>query len=160
MKIHEDNWEHTFSSLEEEHEDLERLFEIHQRALLAHDISAAIATITTFENRLKWHIGFEEEVLLPLYKAKAGEVEGGTLPIFQAEHRKLGESVATLSHHTAGLHDAPDTLAAILSLLDEEALFKGLLNHHALREKNLLFPRLDAVTSEPEREKALEEHFA
>ena len=154
------NSEYTFLSLESEHADLERLFDSHQRALLARDVSAAVATINTFENRLKWHIGFEEEVLLPLYKAKAGEVEGGTLPIFQAEHRKLHESAATLTRHTAGLHDAPDMLGAILNLLDEEALFKGLLNHHALREQKLLFPRLDAVTSETEREKALEEHFA
>ena len=159
MKTH-DNWENTFSSLEGEHEDLERLFESHQRALLAHDISAAIATITTFENRLKWHIGFEEEVLLPLYKARGIEVEGGTLPIFHAEHRKLCESAASLASRTTALYSASDMLGSILNLLDEEALFKGLFNHHALREKNLLFPRLDAITTGPEREKAFEAHFA
>jgi hemerythrin superfamily protein len=51
-----------------------------------------------------------------------------------------------------------DMVGSILNLLDEEALFKGLFNHHALREQNLLFPRLDAVTSETEREEALKEH--
>jgi hemerythrin-like domain-containing protein len=153
------NSEHTFSSLESEHADLERLFDRHQRALLARDVDAAVATINTFENRLKWHIGFEDEVLLPLYKVKAGEVEGGTLPIFQAEHRKLRESVATLARHTSALYTRPDLSGSILNLLDEEVLFKGLFSHHSLREHNLLFPRLDAVTSESEREKALEEHF-
>ena len=151
--------EPTFSALESEHEDLERLFESHQRALIGRDIDAAVATIKTFENRLTWHIGYEEDVLLPLYKTKAGEVEGGTLTIFQAEHRKLRETTANLARHTAALYAAPDILGSILSLMDEEALFKGLFNHHALREQNLLFPRLDAVTNEAEREKALEEHF-
>jgi hemerythrin-like domain-containing protein len=150
--------EHTFSSLEYEHNDLERLFESHQRALIARDIDAALATITAFENQLKWHIGYEEEVLLPLYKAKAGEVEGGTLPIFQAEHRKLRQSAASLAQHTGSLYTVSDMVGSILNLLDEEALFKGLFNHHALREQNLLFPRLDAVTSETEREEALKEH--
>src|SRR5690348_7402720 len=56
-KVMHHNPEHTFSSLESEHEDLERLFESHQRALIARDIDAALATITTFENQLKWHIG-------------------------------------------------------------------------------------------------------
>ena len=65
--------EHSFSSLQCEHTDLERVFEKPQRALL------------------------------PLYKTKGGEVEGGTLPIFQAEHRKLREIVARLARHTAGL---------------------------------------------------------
>lgn len=151
--------EHTFSSLETEHEDLERLFESHQRALLARDIDAALATITMFENRLKWHIEYEDEVLLPIFKEKAGEVEGGTLPIFRAEHRKLRESAANLVRHTKALYTSPDMAGSILRLLDEEALFKGLFNHHALREQNLLFPRLDAVMSEAQRGKTLEEHF-
>jgi len=153
------SFEHTFASLEAEHKDLEQLFEGHQRALIARDLDAAVATINTFQNRLNWHIGYEDRVLLPLYKAKAGEVEGGTLPIFQAEHRKLRECVASLARSTESLYSSEDIVGSILNLLDEEALFKGLFNHHALREHNLLFPRLDAVTNETERERALEEHF-
>ena len=65
--------------------------------------------------------------------------------MFQAEHRKLRENVATLSRKTAGLPTAPNMLGAILNLLDEEALFKHLFNHRALRERRLLFPRLGAV---------------
>src|SRR2546426_10219874 len=141
------NGEHTFSSLLWEHAELERLFENHQRALISKDIGAALATITTFENQLKRHIGFEEEVVLPLYKSKGAEVEGGNLPIFQAEHRKLRETVANLARHTGALYEAPDMLGSIVHLMDEEALFKGLFNHHALREQNLLFPRLDALTT-------------
>jgi len=152
--------EHSFSSLQCEHTNLERIFEKHQRALISKDVPVAFATIVTFESNLKRHIAFEEEVLLPLYKTKGGEVEGGTLPIFQAEHRKLREIAARLARHTDGLYTTPDILGAILELLDEEALFKGLMAHHTLREQNLLFPRLDALTAESEREKMLEEHFA
>ena len=149
---------HSFSSILSEHTDLEHLFEKHQRALLSKDVGAALATITTFENALKRHISYEDEVLLPLYASKGAEVEGGTLPIFHAEHRKLREISATLARHTNALYVSPDMAGAILKLLDEEALFKGLFSHHALREQNLLFPGLDACTTEPEREKALAEH--
>lgn len=152
--------EHSFTSfLLSEHDELEKLFEKHQRALLTRDIEIALATITTFENALKQHIGYEEEVLLPLYKAKRAETDGATLPIFQGEHRKLQESCDNLAHNTTALYDSSDILGSILKLLDEEALFKGLFSHHALREKNLFFPRLDACTTEWEREKAIEKHF-
>ena len=82
---------HSFSAVLSEHVDLEHLFENHQRALLSKDVGAALATITTFENALKRHISYEDEVLLPLYASKGAEVEGGNLPIFHAEHRKLRE---------------------------------------------------------------------
>jgi iron-sulfur cluster repair protein YtfE (RIC family) len=143
-----------------EHSDLDQLFENHQRALISKDLGTALATITMFQNELKRHIGYEEDVLLPLYKAKNAEVEGGTLPIFQAEHRKLKEMIASLTRRTGALHMTPDILGSILKLLDEETLFKGLFNHHALREQNLLVPRLDAMTTESERERAFEAHFA
>ena len=149
---------YTFSSLLPEHAELERLFETHQRALISRDLETALATIATFQNRLNRHIEFEEEVVLPLYKSKGAEVEGGSLPIFQAEHRKLREIVANLARSTGALSATADILGSILHLMDQEALFKGLFNHHALREQNLLFPRLDAFTTESEREKALEEY--
>jgi len=101
---------------------------------------------------------YESEVLLPLFAAKKAETEGATLPIFRAEHRKLREVCANLGHSTAVLNCSSDVLASTLTLLDQEALFKGLFSHHTLREENLLFPRLDACTTEWEREKALEKH--
>jgi hemerythrin-like domain-containing protein len=150
--------EYSLSSVLYEHDELEEIFTKHQRALLMRDVQAASATITTFQNILKRHIGYEDEVLLPLYSAKGAETEGGTLPIFQAEHRKLLESAAALVRRTEALGDSSDLLDSILKLLDEEALFKGLFSHHALREQNILFPRLDAYTTKAEREKALEKY--
>ena len=42
-------------------------------------------------------------------------------------------------------------VASVLALLDEEAMFKGLFHHHAFREQNLLFRRLDELSTEEER---------
>ena len=145
----------TFSSVLAEHSELEDLFAKHQRALLTKDVPAAVATLKTFENQLGRHIAFEDQVLLPLYASKGTEVEGATLPIFHAEHHKLKEMAAKLARQTEALDGSADLLGAILQLLDDEALFKGLFAHHGLREENLLFPALDARTTEAEREKAL-----
>ena len=147
---------HTLSSLLSEHDELQELFDKHQRALLTRDVGGALAAIAAFETALKSHMAGEDEVLLPLYAAKHAQTEGANLPIFHAEHRKLRELCANLAQSTGALYDSCDLLGSILKLFDEEALFKGLFAHHALRGKNLLFPRLDACTTEWEREKALE----
>ena len=149
---------HKFSILLSEHDELEELFDKHQRALIVKDLGTAVATISKFENELKRHIAYEDEVLLPLFAAKRAETEGATLPIFHAEHRKLRQTAANLAKSTAALSDSSDILGAILKLLDDESLFKGLFSHHALREENLFFPRLDACTTEFERKRALEKH--
>jgi iron-sulfur cluster repair protein YtfE (RIC family) len=143
------------SSLLKEHADIGHLFDNHQRALLLRDIDVALASLATFSETLERHIAYEEKTVLPLYAAKGGETEGGTLKIFQAEHRKLLDTAAKLTKHTGALYGSRDMLGSILALLDEEAGFKGLLNHHSLREKNLLFPRLDARTTATERRKVL-----
>ena len=44
---------------------------------------------------------------------------------------------------------------ALIALLYAEAQFKHLLQHHDLREENLLYPTLDRVASEEERQELL-----
>jgi len=145
----------TFLLLLKEHEDMEHLFDSHQRALLSRDLESALAMISIFSRTLERHIDYEEKSVLPLYVAKGGETEGGTLKIFQAEHNKLRDFAAKLTKHTAALYGSRDILGSILALLDQEAMFKGLLSHHTLREHTLLFPRLDARTTVEERRKVL-----
>src|SRR5215471_1069051 len=112
---------YTFSSLLSEHDELETIFDKHQRALLARDVDAALAAITHFESQLSQHIEFEDEIVLPLYAAKKAETEGATLPIFHAEHRKLREFAGQLRHKTESLYNSCDLMGSILKLLDDEA---------------------------------------
>ena len=146
---------HSFSSLLDEHAELEHLFNSHQRALLAKNVDTALAALTTFGDELDQHIDYEEHTLFPVFAEEGGETEGATLKIFQAEHRKLLEGAVRLTRKTEALYASTDMMASILALLDEEAMFKGLFHHHALREKNLLFPRLDERTTEEQRKRML-----
>ena len=144
----------SFSSLSKQHDELQQLFVGHQRALFAKDVDAALSIITTFGSVLNRHIDYEEQRLLPLYADLGAETAGGTSEIFQAEHRKLRDSLTSLMRRTEGLqglHSSNDLSDSIIALLDEEAAFKGLLHHHASREQNLLFPRLDERSTEEER---------
>jgi hemerythrin-like domain-containing protein len=141
----------SFTALSKCHDELERLFDRHQRALLASDIDRAVATLAKFGAELEHHIDFEERRLLPLYADQGAETAGGTLQIFQAEHRKLRDSAADLTRRIQLLHASADTPGDILALLDQESAFKRLFRHHAAREKKLLFPRLDERATEEER---------
>ncbi len=141
----------SFSSLAKDHVHLGRLFNSHQRALVARDGDTALATLRTFAGELTRHIDYEEQRLLPLYADKGAETVGGTLEIFQAEHRKLREGLVNLTRHTEALNASNDIVASILTLLDEEMRFKGLFHDHAFREQNLLFSRLDELSTEEER---------
>ena len=142
----------SFSSLSEQHAELDRLFTNHQEALVEKDLESALALLTTFAGGLDRHIEFEEHRLLPVYADKGAETAGGTLQIFQAEHRKLRDDMAKLMHLTEGLRRTDDITGSIVSLLEKEMAFKRLFHHHAAREQNVLFPRLDERTTEEERE--------
>jgi iron-sulfur cluster repair protein YtfE (RIC family) len=111
-----------------------------------------------FQDSLSRHIDFEETFLLPKYAQEGGETAGGTLAIFQAEHQKLKTVTEKLTHETTGLYGSSDVDAQIIAIFDQEALFKGLFEHHALREKNILIPRLEALTTPAERMELLEKH--
>lgn len=142
----------SFASLSKYHDELDRLFDGHQRALLASDLGLALARLTKFGGELDSHIDFEERRLLPLYADLGAETAGGTLEIFQAEHEKLRDSVRQLIQKTELLYPSSDLPGAILQLLTDEAAFKGLFHHHAVREQKQLFARLDERTTEEERE--------
>jgi hypothetical protein len=43
----------------------------------------------------------------------------------------------------------------VIKLFDEEATFKHVVEHHDLREQNILYPTLDRVTTEVERQELL-----
>ena len=146
--------------LGEEHGELCRLFDSHQRALLAKDIDNAIPILSKFREDLARHIEFEEASILPKYAQEGGETAGGTLAIFQAEHRKLRDMMTLLETETIALYDAHDLDAQIIEILDQESLFKGLLTHHAHREENILIPRIEARTTAEERKALLDKHAA
>jgi iron-sulfur cluster repair protein YtfE (RIC family) len=150
-----EKYPHSFSCLIGEHAELERLFDSHQRAMLEGNVGAAVAWLKTFADELCEHMDYEEKTLLPLFAEEGGETEGARLGIFQAEHRKLREQADKLTRKTQTLFASPDLMGSIIALMDDEALFKGLFHHHALREKNLLFPRLDERTTEEQRERLL-----
>ncbi len=149
----------SFGELSGLHAELDELFLEHQRALIGFDPERALALLTDYESLLAEHIREEEELLLPvyepIYQRNAAQLRGGAPEIFYGEHRKLREFVAHFKAQVPRIRDLPDPVRALIKLLDTEATFKHLVEHHHTREEKILYTELDRATSPEERDKLL-----
>ena len=145
----------SFLALLRVHERLNELFLRHQEALLEQDIARARERLAVYEQELLAHMRPEEDILLPVY-ARAGAIPGGPIELFLGEHRKMREFLERFRMALAELEAHPaDRRRRILRLFDEQTMFKHLVEHHDLRERNILYPTLDRITTEAERRELL-----
>jgi hemerythrin-like domain-containing protein len=145
----------SFVSILEVHRVLKELFLQHQEALLDLDLPRAQERLEKFERKLLHHIWEEEELLLPVYE-RAGAIPGGSPVLFTGEHRRMKELLEDFKQALASLAGRPEELKrGVLWVLDRQATFKNLMEHHNLRETNIFYPALDRVTSETERREIL-----
>ncbi len=122
------------------HQRLFELFHSHQVALLDRDVPQARRWLARFRKVLCGHAADEERWILPIYATRGGAGSNSPPEQFLAEHAKLRERVAALEAQCEAIPEPPDD-RAILALLDAEAWFKSLLEHHDVREARVLYPR-------------------
>jgi hemerythrin-like domain-containing protein len=153
-----------FLTLLEVHRELDEVFFRHQEAVLLCEIDRAIDELKTHERKLLMHMQDEEELLLPIYTARTEKIPGGSLELFTAEHKKMQKFLAEFREALPQMRakDPSDLRRSIIALLDRQFMYKHLSEHHDLRERNVLYPWLDRITSEEERRallmKCLGEH--
>lgn len=141
------------------HQWLDELFLAHQTALLSLNLGEARQYLNLYESNLLLHIKDEDELLIPLYGARASDISGGAVEFFEGEHKKIRRFLGEFNEILERLRNLKKLPLkhAIIQLLDREGMYKGLLAHHHAREHNVLYPWLDWLTSEAEREKLLEQ---
>lgn len=142
----------SFNDLLMLHRQLDELFFEHQRALLRLDLNRASTLLAAYEAELLAHMRDEEQLMIPLYRERAQAPVGGAAEIFLGEHDKLRQYLVLFREELAKLATADDLERGVLFLLDSQHLFKRLLVHHDSRETKMLYPLLDQVTTEQERE--------
>ena len=139
------------SELLELHNDLDEIFFAHQCALLHFDFTAALSLLVRYETSLLTHMKDEEDVLLPIYSERASVIKGGNPQFFLDEHLKMRRFVELFKEQIAKLAAEPKPEAGLILLLDREAFYKRLCGHHDKREREILYPELDRMTSETEK---------
>ena len=150
----------SFANLLKIHERLNELFLLHQESLLRLDIESAAERLRIYERELRAHMQVEEDLLMPVYE-RAGKIAGGPPEFFIGEHRRMLEFLERFAVTLGALKGkGGDPARRVIRLLDEEAKFKSLCEHHDMRERNIFFPALDRVTNEDERRELIGRCFA
>lgn len=140
---------YSFMSLLEVHAQLDELFLQHQEALVALDVPRARALLERYQRALEVHMRDEDELLLPLYE-RAGAAPRGPAELFSGEHARIKRQIARFFAVLDEL-GGQATPRGVVALITEQALFKGLMEHHDLRERELLYPTLDRTATPAER---------
>lgn len=142
----------SFRDLLQLHRRLDGLFLEHQRALLRLNLSGASQIFDQYEGELLAHIQDEESLMIPLYAERVTAPVGGAPDIFLGEHNKLRQFLVLFKEELNKLGTVDDLERGVLFLIDSEHLFKRLLVHHDTREKKMLYPLLDTITTGIERQ--------
>lgn len=143
--------QNSLAAFQEEHERFVELFVMHQCALMALDLKRARLALDLVRYELGVHADVEDEVLMPIFEARAGKIEGGGPELFRAEHDKVGRLLEGLSERLAVLEEARFVQPReALELIEVGFTFKHLWDHHTKRENAVFYPALDALMEGPE----------
>jgi len=149
--------EPSFQDLLEIHQALEETFALHQELLLGLELEAALETLGAYRELLELHMRHEEREVLSVF-ARAGDVPRWPPVLYTGQHEKMR---GMLDRAAAGLEamarERPANLRrAVIALLDFEATYKHLHEHHDGAEREGLFPTCDGVTTVDERRQLVE----
>ena len=139
------------SELLDIHQDLERIFFRHQQKLLHFEFDAALEILDEYERALLKHISDENTHLLPIYIERGDIKRGGAAQMFFDEHEKMIDHIAFFKEETAKLKSEETVDEKLVWLIEREAFYKKLHDHHDIRETNFLYPELDRITSDEEK---------
>lgn len=131
------------------HRELERLFFVHQQAVLIGALPQAVETLRVFTTVHDLHKRFEDEHLLPRL-ADLDDPGDWPASLYHHEHNKIEDLLTRLAAGVAELcRHAPTGTALhveLIDLLDREKSVKGLCEHHQEREEKGMLPALDRQT--------------
>ena len=145
---------HALESFMEHHARLNALFQAHQEALVGLEIARAQEALAAYRAALLEHMAFEEKQILPIYE-KLPRIRGSGVEFFTGEHEKIRALLDAVRAIVEPLRaDDPGVRARVVAAFDRSAVLKSLLEHHDLREGQLLYPRL-AETLTPDEARAL-----
>jgi len=131
------------------------MFFRHERALLDVNLRGAIERVRESEAALLAHSRQQEVLLIPLYAERAAVERGGRADFFLLEHEKMRRHLAHFREQLPRLEELPEPSRALIKLLDQQTTFKHIVEHHDEREERHLYPALERLTTEAEREELL-----
>ena len=95
-----------------------------------------------FQKGLLKHIVWEEEILFPFFESKTNMHDAGPTAVMRFEHKQIKDLLGKIWNKVSALQAANPQ--------DEEAI-KHILNMHNMKGENVLYPMIDKLSSEDEK---------
>ena len=130
--------------LEQDHHRIDHLLAEVRQMLADGELERADSTFDEVERALRRHIRIEEEVLFPIFEARMA-MGSRPVAVMSHEHRML-------DHVLAGIRQALDGGDRARARSLEETL-RGLIAAHNAKEERFLYPAIEGVLADGEREK-------
>ena len=102
-----------------------------------------------FKSELEQHIIWEEDILFPIFEKKTGIKNAGPTSVMRMEHIQIKNHLQEIKRKlNAKIIEDP--------CKEEVALFEMLKSHNE-KEENILYPGIDNLTSEQEKEQMIKQ---
>jgi len=140
-----------FSELKLNLELCDKLFLQHQVQLLHKKNEQAFAIFEKLTLIRKVHLTVMEDCLLPVFKKTLQQIPDGAKPLyFEREKKQILKYLNKYIRKLGSIILNSEELD-IVTLFEEYAWFKDLMDHHDAREKAFLFPILDEKLQKSEK---------
>lgn len=130
---------------EKDHNRLDSLFKQFQ-ANKAKEFSLAKNSFKEFMFGLKRHIGWEEEILFPIFEEKTGMKDSGPTAVMRFEHELIKKALD-------GMHKK--IKAGHVDTENEEASLLEILVQHNCKEEGILYPAMDQMLTPADADQIL-----
>jgi len=129
--------------MSEDHDRLDNKIKMYSTEKLV-NVERAEGIFILFKSELERHIIWEEDILFPIFESKTGIKDGGPTSVMKMEHIQIKNHLQEIKRklHAKNIQDP---------CKEEVALFKVLESHNQ-KEENILYPEIDNLTSEHEKE--------
>jgi len=129
--------------MSEDHDRLDNKIKMYSTEKLV-NVERAEGIFILFKSELERHIIWEEDILFPIFESKTGIKDGGPTSVMKMEHIQIKNHLQEIKRklHAKNIQDP---------CKEEVALFKVLESHNQ-KEENILYPEIDNLTSEQEKE--------
>lgn len=138
------------------HTELEDVFAFHQQSLMVLDLRRAAALLDYHWELLSLHMRQEEELLLPCFD-RAPKAKRWPRVLFTGQHQKLRELHERCRAAVRVLPTRANQRNAVLRVLQEQATYLHLEEHHDQAEREGFFPLVELGATPGEAQRLLEQ---
>ena len=134
--------------MSEDHDRLDNKIKMYGTEKLV-NVERAEGIFILFKSELERHIIWEEDILFPVFERKTGIKDGGPTSVMRMEHIQIKNHLQEIKRK---LH-----AKKIQDLCEEEVALLKLLESHNQKEENILYPGIDNLTSEQEKDQMIKQ---